>query len=73
MSERAPRELTQRQAEVYQLVACGLTCPDIAESLDLSPRTVQMHVRRIATKLGLDGRPMRAIMLHSARRDLTLR
>jgi DNA-binding NarL/FixJ family response regulator len=45
--------LTRREAEVLRLVAKGLTYPQIAERLVLSPRTVQNHVQNTLTKLQL--------------------
>lgn len=45
--------LTSRETEVLRLVAKGLTYPEIAERLVLSPRTVQNHVRNTLTKLQL--------------------
>jgi DNA-binding NarL/FixJ family response regulator len=45
--------LTARETEVLRLVAKGLTYPEIAERLVLSPRTVQNHVRNTLTKLQL--------------------
>lgn len=45
--------LTARETEVLRLVAKGLTYPQIAERLVLSPRTVQNHVHNTLTKLQL--------------------
>jgi DNA-binding NarL/FixJ family response regulator len=45
--------LTARETEVLRLVAKGLTYPEIAGRLVLSPRTVQNHVRNTLTKLQL--------------------
>jgi DNA-binding NarL/FixJ family response regulator len=45
--------LTARETEVLRLVAKGLTYPEIADRLVLSPRTVQNHVRNTLTKLQL--------------------
>jgi DNA-binding CsgD family transcriptional regulator len=44
--------LTPREAEVLGLVASGLTNREIATSLFVSPRTVDMHVRNLLAKLG---------------------
>jgi DNA-binding NarL/FixJ family response regulator len=49
---RAP-QLTERETEVLRLVATGLTYPQIAERLSLSPRTVQNHVQDTLSKLQL--------------------
>ncbi len=48
-----PDKLTTRELEVLRLVAEGLTDPQIAEKLTLSPRTVNAHLRTIFGKLGL--------------------
>ena len=45
--------LTERETEVLRLVAKGLTYPQIAARLTLSPRTVQNHVQNTLTKLRL--------------------
>jgi DNA-binding NarL/FixJ family response regulator len=43
--------LTDREREVLQLVAGGLTNDEIAKSLYMSPATARTHVSRIMTKL----------------------
>jgi DNA-binding NarL/FixJ family response regulator len=48
--------LTGRETEVLRLVAKGLTYPQIAERLRLSPRTVQNHVQNTLTKLQLNNK-----------------
>lgn len=45
--------LTGRETEILKLVATGLTYPQIAERLVLSPRTVQNHVQSTLVKLQL--------------------
>jgi two-component system response regulator NreC len=45
--------LTDREREILTLIAQGMTTPDIASSLFLSPHTVQSHRDHIMTKLGL--------------------
>lgn len=47
-------ELTDREREILGLMAEGRSNPAICESLFLSPKTVESHVRRIFMKLGLD-------------------
>jgi DNA-binding CsgD family transcriptional regulator len=43
--------LSRREVEVLRLVSVGRTNREIAQGLFLSPRTVDMHVRNILTKL----------------------
>jgi DNA-binding NarL/FixJ family response regulator len=45
--------LTERETEVLRLVAKGMTYPEIAGLLVLSPRTVQNHVQNTLIKLQL--------------------
>src|SRR6476659_3162401 len=49
-------ELTPREREVVSLVARGLTNPDIAERLVISPATSKTHVSRAMVKLGAHDR-----------------
>jgi pimeloyl-ACP methyl ester carboxylesterase len=44
--------LTPRQLEVLRRVACGQTDKQVARELDLSPRTVEMHVAGAMKALG---------------------
>lgn len=45
-------KLTEREREVFQMVASGLQSKDIALALDVSPRTVDVHRAHLAAKLG---------------------
>ncbi len=45
--------LTEREREIFQLAAEGLSNPQIAEKLSLSARTVEMHRGNLMKKLGL--------------------
>jgi pimeloyl-ACP methyl ester carboxylesterase/DNA-binding CsgD family transcriptional regulator len=49
-------ELSEREREILGLVAEGLSDPEIAERLVLSPHTVHRHVANIRRKLGLRSR-----------------
>ncbi len=52
----AAPKLTERQREVLQHVARGLGDKEIARVLQLSPRTVEMHVARALSALGARNR-----------------
>ena len=45
--------LTVRESEVVLLLAAGHTNAEIAEELDLSPRTVARHLSQIFDKVGI--------------------
>ena len=50
------RSLTKREQQVVELVAEGLTYPEIAERLVISLQTVRTHVSHSFFKLGVAGR-----------------
>jgi DNA-binding CsgD family transcriptional regulator len=52
----APGELTAQEAHIGRLAAEGLTNAEIGGALYISPRTVEWHLRRIFTKLGVGTR-----------------
>jgi DNA-binding NarL/FixJ family response regulator len=52
----AARGLTEREVEVLELVACGWTNNQLGLRLGISPRTVQKHLERIHSKLGVSTR-----------------
>jgi FixJ family two-component response regulator len=62
MAERADlagllATLTPREKEVMELVVGGLHNRDIAETLDISARTVEVHKARVMAKLQVDNLP----------------
>ena len=57
--------LTDRETEVAQLVAEGLSSPQVADQLYLSPRTVGRHLERIYKKLGISSRGELAELVES--------
>lgn len=56
VAQPTPIRLTTRQTEVLSQIAHGQTDKQIARALDLSPRTVQMHVSRLIRTLGCKNR-----------------
>ena len=48
--------LSDREIEVLHLIAEGLTNPEIAARLILSPHTIKVHTRNINGKLGAHNR-----------------
>jgi DNA-binding response OmpR family regulator len=55
-------QLTQRESEVLMWIARGKSNRDIAEILDLSPRTVNKHLEQIYSKLGVENRASAAAL-----------
>jgi DNA-binding CsgD family transcriptional regulator/tetratricopeptide (TPR) repeat protein len=52
----APEPLTAREREIAELASTGLSSKEIATCLVLSVRTVDNHLQRVYTKLGIPGR-----------------
>ena len=61
-------QLSSRELDVLRLIARGMENAEIAEALNISPRTVKNHVSNILAKLGLPGRVQAAI--YAVRRGL---
>ena len=58
LAPSAPSPLTRRELEVADLVADGLSNPEIAARLVISVRTAQGHVENILRKLGFNSRSL---------------
>ncbi len=54
--ESAPQSLSEREADILRLLACGETNNGIADKLFISRDTVRWHLRSIYTKLGVSDR-----------------
>jgi len=51
-----PHDLTKREVDVLRLVAQGLSDAQVAQTLVISPRTVNAHLRSIYSKLNITSR-----------------
>jgi two-component system, NarL family, nitrate/nitrite response regulator NarL len=54
-------QLSSRELDVLRLIANGMENAEIAEALNISPRTAKNHVSNILTKLGLPSRVQAAV------------
>ena len=59
-------ELTEREREVLDLIARGLTNAAIADRLVLSGKTVRNHVSNVMLKIGAPDRPAAIVMAREA-------
>ncbi len=60
--------LTERQCEVLQLVAAGLTYKEVGARLSLSPHTVKYHMAEIMAALHLEHRAQ--VLAYAGRANL---
>jgi two-component system response regulator DesR len=61
-----PLSLTEREAQVLELLRDSLTTQQIARELGLSPVTVRRHLGAIAAKAGKRGRSDLLRLVHVA-------
>jgi len=62
-ARQGPR-LTHREGEVLGLLANGLSQPEIAKELFISPKTVATHIQHILAKLGVHSRAQAVAVAH---------
>ncbi len=60
-NRQLPTPLSQREIEVLQMLACGTTNVEIAQSLNISPHTVKSHINHIFNKLGVNTRTQASV------------
>jgi DNA-binding NarL/FixJ family response regulator len=63
--------LTQRENEVLDLLAEGLTQEQIADRLVISPKTAATHIQRILGKLGVRSRAQAVALVLREERDVS--
>ncbi|MEO0949243.1 MAG: helix-turn-helix transcriptional regulator, partial [Cyanobacteria bacterium J06641_5] len=56
ISGENPTALSDRELQIVELVATGLTNQEIAQKLDISKRTVDNHISNILTKTKTENR-----------------
>jgi DNA-binding CsgD family transcriptional regulator len=64
-SADTPARLTARENQIARLVGDGVSNPEIAARLFMSPRTVEYHLHKVFTKLAISSRnQLRVVLVH---------
>ena len=56
LNDSVSGSLTKRESEVLRLLSQGLSQPEIAERLEIKPKTVGTHIEHLMQKLGVHSR-----------------
>ena len=56
--------LTTREQEVWQLLGRGCSNKEIANALDIAPRTAEVHVISVLRKTGARNRTVAGLLYH---------
>lgn len=67
VDEPTPLPLTDRETEVFRLIANGLDGHEISAKLDIDYKTYSSHRSHIMRKLGLKGRGNQALLIWAIR------
>jgi len=60
-NRQLPVPLSKREIEVLQMLSCGSTNIEVAQSLHISPHTVKSHINHIFNKLGVNSRTQASV------------
>jgi DNA-binding NarL/FixJ family response regulator len=64
-SADTPARLTAWENQIARLVGDGVSHPEIAARLFMSPRTVEYHLHKVFTKLAISSRnQLRVVLVH---------
>jgi DNA-binding NarL/FixJ family response regulator len=55
-AEKPPQRLSQREAQIVEMLKKGLTDKEVGQALGISPATVKTHVEHVFDKMGISRR-----------------